>query len=67
MEESREYKTPIYTRRAYERYYEKNKNNEEFKEKRRLAAKKYYQKKKELKLLQQKLENEAESSNAESE
>ena len=67
MEESREYKTPIYTRKAYERYYEKNKNNEGFLAKRRLAAKKYYQKKKELKKLQQQLENETESSNAESE
>jgi hypothetical protein len=67
MEEQREYKTPIYTRKAYERYYEKNKQNEEFKAKRRLAAKKYYQKKKQLKLLEQQLENETESSNAESE
>lgn len=67
MEEQREYKTPIYTRKAYERYYEKNKQNEEFKAKRRLAAKKYYHKKKQLKILQQQLENETESSNAESE
>jgi len=46
-----DYKTPIYQRNAYERYYQKNKDNEEFKAKRRATAKKSYEKKKELKRL----------------
>lgn len=68
MNTEREYKTPIYTRRAYERYYEKNKDNQEFKLKRRAAAKKSYEKKKLFKQQQQELLlNETESSNVESE
>ena len=68
METERIYKTPIYTRKAYERYYEKNKDNEEFKIKRREAAKKSYEKKKLLKQQQQQeLLNETEGSNVKSE
>ena len=36
------YKTPIYQRRAYQNYIDKQKDNEEFKEARRAAARKYY-------------------------
>lgn len=41
------YKTPIYMRRSYKTYYDKNKDTDDFKEKRRLAQKKYYEKNKE--------------------
>jgi len=68
IEMEREYKTPIYLRKAYDRYYQKNKESEEFKQKRRDASKKYYEKKKLLKKQQQELLlNEAESSTTESE
>ena len=68
MDTERTYKTPIYTRKAYERYYLKNKDNQEFKLKRRAAAKKSYEKKKLFKQQQQELLlNETESSNVESE
>jgi hypothetical protein len=65
-----DYKTPIYQRNAYERYYQKNKDNEEFKEKRRATAKKSYEKKKELKRLAKlklKLVDESENKSSESE
>jgi hypothetical protein len=65
-----DYKTPIYQRNAYERYYQKNKDNEEFKQKRRETAKKSYEKKKELKRLAKlklKLVDESENKSSESE
>ena len=64
----KEYKTPIYMRKAYDRYYQKNKESEEFKKKRRDASKRYYEKQKLLKKQKQELElNEATSSTTESE
>jgi len=64
----KEYKTPIYLRKAYDRYYQKNKESEEFKQKRREASKRYYEKQKLLKKQKLELElNEATSSATESE
>ncbi len=65
-----DYKTPIYQRKAYQAYAERNKDNEEWKQKRRDAAKKAYYKKKELKKLanlQLKLVDESASASSESE
>ena len=65
-----DYKTPIYQRNAYDRYYQKNKDNEEFKAKRRATAKKSYEKKKQLKKLAElkvKSENESTDKSSESE
>ena len=65
-----EYKTPIYQRKAYQAYAERNRNNEEWKQKRREASKKSYYKKKELKKLsnlQLKLVDEPESTSSQSE
>jgi len=44
MLETTEYKTPIYMRKSYKTYYDKNRDSEEFKEKRRIAQRKYYEK-----------------------
>lgn len=42
-----DYKTPVYMRKSYKTYYDKNKDTDDFKEKRRIAQKKYYEKNKE--------------------
>ena len=63
-----EYKTPIYQRKAYQAYADRNKDNEEWKKKRREASKKSYYKKKELKKLAMlELLNEPESTSSQSE
>lgn len=63
-----EYKTPIYQRKAYQAYADRNKDNEEWKQKRREASKKSYYKKKELKKLAMlELLNEPESTSSQSE
>jgi len=64
-----DYKTPIYQRKAYQAYAERNKDNEEWKQKRRDAAKKAYYKKKELKRLEllKAKEHESASESSESE
>ena len=65
-----DYKTPIYQRKAYQAYAERNKDNEEWKQKRREASKKSYYKKKELKRLanlQLKLVDESEGASSQSE
>ena len=41
--QEKEYKTPIYFRKCYKKYYDKNKDNEDFKAKRREQQRKYYQ------------------------
>tara|TARA_R100001509_G_scaffold165208_1_gene145756 strand:- start:155 stop:355 length:201 start_codon:yes stop_codon:yes gene_type:complete len=53
--EKMEFKTPIYQRKAYKAYLERNKDNEEFLEKRRKKQREYYKKNREKILAKQKL------------
>lgn len=46
MNSEKIYKTPVYTRNAYKRYYDKNKDNAEFREKKKFYNQNYILKKK---------------------
>lgn len=64
--EERQFKTPIYQRKAYKSYFDKHKDDEDFKDKRRQAQKAYYARNKEkiLKKLQEKRDAEKEKLNS---
>jgi hypothetical protein len=67
MEENKEFKTPIYQRKAYKAYIDRNKDNEEFKEKLRKQQREYYHRNRDKILAKKKIKNDAKKKEKESE